>query len=316
MNKIITLTVNPVIDKSSCVTGIQPNSKLRCTPPTYEPGGGGVNVSRAVKKLGGSSICFYLSGGPSGDHLKKLLTQEDIKQLTIPVLGWTRDNLSITDMATNQQYRFVMPGAEIKKEEWQHTLKLLEDTLSEGDFLVASGSLPPGIPDDFYAKVSIIARNKKAKLILDTSGKPLLEGAKEHVYLLKPNLGELAALCGVTSIAAPQLEQLAKQFLSKKTCEILVVSLGPKGALLVTEKLVSHIPAPTIHQKSTIGAGDSMVAGMVLSLANGKTISEMGAYGVACGSAATINPGTQLCKKEDADQLYEWIQAHQKIITK
>ena len=125
--------------------------------------------------------------------------------------------------------------------------------------------------------------------------------------MLKPNLGELSTLCGVTSISAMELEPLAKKFLEEHDCGILVVSLGAKGALLATKDLIEHIPAPTVLQKSTIGAGDSMVAGMVVSLLKGKTYSEMVKYGVACGTAATMHEGTQLCNKEDADNLYKWI---------
>jgi 6-phosphofructokinase 2 len=126
--------------------------------------------------------------------------------------------------------------------------------------------------------------------------------------MLKSNLGELSTLCGVKSISAMELEALAKKFLEEHDCEILVVSLGPKGALLATKDLIEHIPAPTVLQKSTIGAGDSMVAGMIVSLLQGRTYSEMAKYGVACGTAATMHEGTQLCNKDDADNLYQWIQ--------
>ena len=217
-------------------------------------------------------------------------------------------------MNGDHQYRFVMPGPIVQRQEWEETLIFLENTVSEGDYLVASGSLPPGIPDDFYAKVAAISKNNKTKFILDTSGSPLMKAVKAGVYLLKPNLGELSAMCKVKSISIVELETLAQNFLKENPCEVLVVSLGPKGAMLVTSDLVEYIPAPTVHQKSTIGAGDSMVAGMTLSIAMGKSISEMAGYGVACGSAATMNPGTQLFKKEDVNKLYDWIKSHQKII--
>ncbi|MDO6602358.1 1-phosphofructokinase family hexose kinase [Arenibacter palladensis] len=305
--KIVTLTLNPVIDKSVSVAGISPNTKLRCSSPTYDAGGGGINVSRALKKLGKESLCMYLAGGPTGEHLHQILDKAGIDQLVVPIKGWTRDNLAVTDTTTNLQYRFGVPGPQVAKEEWETLLTKLEKNLEEGDYLVASGKLPPGMPDDFYVLVAEIAKSKKVRFILDTSGEALIKATKSKVFMLKPNLGELSTLCGVTSISAMELEPLAKKFLEEHDCEILVVSLGPKGALLATKDLIEHIPAPTVLQKSTIGAGDSMVAGMVVSLLKGKTYREMVKYGVACGTAATMHEGTQLCNKDDADNLYKWI---------
>lgn len=307
MNRIITLTVNPAVDKSTTVEGISPSNKLRCSTPVYDAGGGGINVSRAIKRLHGDSLCIHLSGGSTGNRLVNLLNKESLNQLLIPIESSTRENFSVTDTSTNQQFRFGMPGESILEKEWKSVLKKLKELLQEGDFLVASGSLPEGIPNNFYANVAAICKEKQAKLILDTSGEPLLKAAKSDVYLLKPNLGELSAICGVDSISILQLEDLAKDFLKKKTCEVLVVSLGAQGAMLITETLTKHIIAPTVHSKSTIGAGDSMVAGMVFSLAQGKSLEEVVGFGVACGSATTMNSGTQLFKKEDVEMLYNWI---------
>lgn len=307
MNKIITLTMNPVIDKDTSVAGVVPNKKLRCASPTYYPGGGGINVSRALKKLDGESLCIYVAGGSTGSHLKQLISDEKIEQKPIEIEGWTRENLSVTDTNTNLQYRFGVPGPKVKKEEWEKVLQLLEEKLQKGDYLVASGKLPPGVPMDFYVRVSKITDKKGAKLVLDTSGEALIISMKANIYLMKPNLGELSSIMNSVSICAMELEALAKIFLKENNCEVLVVSLGAKGALWATKAGSEYIPAPTVHQQSTIGAGDSMVAGMVLGLLQGKSTSEMVKYGVACGTAATLHPGTQLCTKEDADRLYQWI---------
>ncbi len=310
MKKIITLTMNPVVDKDTTVAGIKPNTKLRCVSPTYYAGGGGINVSRAIKKLGGESLCMYMAGGPTGFHLQELVSKESIDQEVILIEGWTRDNLSVTDTITNLQYRFGVPGPNVKEKEWQQVLMVLEEHVHKEDYLVASGKLPPGVPADFYVKVSEITNKKDAKLVLDTSGVALLPSMKAKIYMMKPNLGELSIICGVDFISAIELESLSKKFLEQNNCEVLVVSMGPKGALLATKNVIEHIPAPAVMQKSTIGAGDSMIAGMVLSLLKGKSLSEMVKYGVACGTAATIHPGTQLCEKEDADNLLEWIIAN------
>ncbi|TVZ14841.1 1-phosphofructokinase family hexose kinase [Maribacter sp. MAR_2009_72] len=307
MNRIITLTVNPAVDKSTTVNGIVPDNKLRCGTPVYEPGGGGINVSRVIQELGGTSLCMYLSGGPTGIHLQEQLTDLQIDQQIIPISGWVRENLAVTDTKNNAQYRFGMPGPIVQKTEWQRTLKQLDTVLEEDDFLVASGSLCPGMPLDFFAQVAKITTKNKAKYILDTSGEALIKGAKEGVYLLKPNLGELATLCGIEAITYTELEAVAKHFLKNNTCKVLVISMGPKGAMVVANDMAFHIKSPVVLQKSTIGAGDSMVAGMVLALSKNKSIKEMGIYGVACGTAATMTEGSQLCKKNDVDELNSWI---------
>ncbi|KAA2219803.1 1-phosphofructokinase family hexose kinase [Maribacter flavus] len=307
MNRIITLTVNPAIDKSTTVAGIKPNNKLRCSLPVYEAGGGGINISRVLLELGGTSLCMYLAGGPTGSHLNNMLVDFGIPQLVVHIEGWVRENFAVTDTSNNEQYRFGMPGPMIKDQEWKKTLEQLEAVLVEGDILVASGSLCPGMPTDFFARVSKIAGNKNVKFILDTSGEALLKGAQAGAYLLKPNLGELATLCGVETISFLELESIGQTFLKNNPCEVLVVSMGPQGAVMFTSQSIDYISAPVVYQKSTIGAGDSMVAGMVLALAQGKSLLEMAQYGVACGTAATMTDGTQLCKIKDVEELNDWI---------
>lgn len=305
--KIVTLTMNPALDKSSKVNNIKPDSKLRCDPPQYQPGGGGVNVSRAIHKLGGESLCAYLSGGPDGEVMQKLLDEEAVKQHVIPIQNWTRQNFIVVDKSNNQQYRFGLPGAEVSEKEWKQTLKDMESLCQKADYVVGSGSLPPGAPQDFWARLARIAKSNDARYIVDTSGEALNLAAEEGVYLLKPNLGELGSLTHKESVTALEQEDLAKKLISDNKAEVVVVSMGPQGAMLVAENEILYVPAPTVHKKSTVGAGDSMVAGMVLSLAQNKSLTEVVAFGVASGTAATMNEGTGLCKKEDTEKLYQWI---------
>ncbi len=311
MNRIITLTVNPAVDKNSTVPSLQPDNKLRCSVPNFEPGGGGINVSRAIKELGEDSLCLFFGGGFTGDHLEQLISESGLSHKRIDTKGWTRENFSVVDESTKKQYRFVMPGAEITQSEYDKILAEIESAISEGDFLVASGSLPAGLNVDFYAKVTDIVNAKKAKMILDTSGEALLHGAKAGVYMLKPNLNELSFLCGEPHLSGMQVEQKAREFLEQNNCHSLVVSMGPKGALLVTTEIVEHVPAPPVLMKSTVGAGDSMVAGMTLALSRGKTMREVIRFGVACGTAATMTEGSELIRKKDVEYLYEWINTFQ-----
>lgn len=305
--KIVTLTMNPALDKSSRVHHIRPDSKLRCDPPKYQPGGGGINVSRAIQKLGSKSMCAYLAGGPHGELMQLLLKEEGVEQHIIPIEKWTRENFVVVDKSNNQQYRFGMPGADVSEKEWQQALKDMQSLCKKADYVVGSGSLPPGAPQDFWAQMARIAKENDARCIIDTSGEALQMAAEEGVYLLKPNLGELGSLTHKDSVTAMEQEELAKQLISEGKSEVVVVSMGPQGAMLVAEDKVVYVHAPTVHKKSTVGAGDSMVAGMVLSLSQNKSLLEVVSFGVASGSAATMNEGTELCKKEDTEKLYQWI---------
>ena len=307
MQSIVTLTLNPAIDKSTVVERIAPEHKLRCEMPKFEAGGGGINVSRAIRKLGGESLAIFPVGGHSGMLLQRLLEDEGVTCKTVPTTNWTRENFIVVESSTNHQFRFGMPGPQLSEHEGQSCLDLIPVLHPKPEYIVASGSLPPGLPIDFFARIARMAKSIGAKFILDTSGEPLSLAANEGVYLMKPNLGELSKLAGVESIETDGVEKYARQIINKGNCEVVVVSLGPGGAMLVTQNQSLHVPAPTVRKRSTVGAGDSMVAGMVLSLARGKTLAEMVRYGVACGTAATMNAGTELCKKSDVEYLYEWI---------
>ncbi|SDL91783.1 6-phosphofructokinase 2 [Catalinimonas alkaloidigena] len=307
MKKIVTLTLNPALDKSATVAELVPERKLRCDRPYFNAGGGGINVARVVRRLGGEALSLFLSGGPAGQHLEALLAQEKVPYQAIPIRGWTRENLTVVVTSTQQQYRFLMPGPQVQADEGTQVLHILRKALTGAHYLVASGSLPPGLSPDFYGKVAQLAHEQGVRFILDTSGEPLLHAARQGVYLLKPNLNELASLTGRDSIDAPTQERLARQLLEQNMCQVAVVSLGPRGAMVVTSEGIAYVAAPTVKPRGTVGAGDSLVGGLVWCLANGDALLDAVQYGVACGSAATLHAGTELCRKEDADRLFQWV---------
>ena len=306
MKKIVTLTLNPAIDKSTSVKSIVPDKKLRCKPPRFEPGGGGVNVSRALKKLGEDSTAIYLAGGYSGKFYHELLDGEGIESCVIEISGHTRENLIVVDESANLQYRFGMPGPIIKEEEWQKCIDVLSKA-NEVDYIVVSGSLPEGVPTDFIGRVAAVARKVDARVIIDTSGEPLKHAIDEGVFMMKPNLGELSSLHGVEELNEDDVVSAAREIISNGGCEVMAVSMGPSGAMLVTKNDVFDSPSPAIRKRSTVGAGDSMVAGMVLALSKGLGWMDVLHYGIATGTATTMNPGTELCKKEDVEKLYAWL---------
>lgn len=306
---ILTITMNPAIDKSASTDKLIPEKKLRCCHMCVEPGGGGINVSKAIQKLGGQSIALFPSGGTNGMLLEQMLQAQNISYSPIPVREPTRESFTITETTTNVQYRFVMPGGCLTGQELEACISAVMKVQS-AHIIVASGSLPQGVPDDFFAQLAATAKQLGAKFIVDTSGKPLQLAAQEGVYLLKPNLSELCSLVGKDYLELHEVDEAAHEVVRRGHCEAVVVSMGPAGAIVVTEKSHERIPAPTVKKLSTVGAGDSMVGGMAWMLEQGASLREVVRFGVACGTAATMNSGTQLFKKEDALRLYEWINQH------
>ncbi len=309
MRNILTITFNPCIDKSTSVNALAPEKKLKCSTPTFEPGGGGINVARAIKQLGGTATAIYPAGGYSGKFLQTLLENEGIESLVVKTEKHTRENMIVLDLSANQQYRFGMPGQELLQTEWQQCLELIKNV--NADFIVASGSLPPGVPTDIFARVAKIANKKNSKLIVDTSCEALQQAMKEKIYLIKPNLGELSMLVGKEELALQEIDNAARKIITQTGCKAIAVSMGSAGAIMITAKDVYRVAAPPVKRRSTVGAGDSTVAGIVYSLANNKTLKEAIHYEVACGTAATLHPGTQLCKPDDVKKIYEDIIALQ-----
>jgi 6-phosphofructokinase 2 len=307
MKQIYTLTLNPAVDKSSSIDRVIPEHKLRCEKPKYEPGGGGINVSRAIRKLGGNSVAVYPQGGPSGQMMKNLLTQEDIEQIPVDAVNWTRENFIVVERQTNKQYRFGMPGLDLKENEWKKCMEIVSDPSRKIDYLVASGSMPDGVPVDYYARLARSANKNNTRFVLDTSGDALNAAMEEGFYLLKPNINELSQLVGRKLEDVHEQEEAAMEVVNKGKIEVLIVSLGGAGAMLASREGIIHVSAPSAKKKSTVGAGDSMVAGIVLTLSRGKSLVEAIRYGVASGTAATMNSGTELCKLEDVENLYRWI---------
>jgi len=305
--KIVTLTLNPSLDKHTYTERLVPDKKLRCDEPDYEPGGGGINVSRAIKIMGGESLAIYVAGGAAGDQIEKLLQEEGIEQRVIRTENPTRENLTVVEKSTSNQFRFGMPGSDIGEKALEECIQILKDLPDDVEFLVASGSLPPGVSDDYYGLIAEIAEDKNLKYIVDTSGKALEKAAEKGMYLLKPNLGELSSLAGKDEISALEQEEIAQEIIRNGKAEILVVSLGPRGAMLATKDQIEYVVPPTVKQKSTVGAGDSMVAGIVLSLSRGEDLRDVVKRGVAAGTAATMTAGTELCRNEDVEAILEWL---------
>lgn len=306
MTAIVTLTMNPSLDVNSETDQVVANRKLRCTSSSREPGGGGVNVARAVRRLGGEARAVFMTGGITGARLAVLVAEEGVESHPIEIAGETREVVNITERSSGSQYRFVMAGPPLSDQEWKTALETIRTLDPAPRYLVASGTLPPGVPEDFYAQVSRIAAERDIGLIVDTSGPPLQHAVGPGTLLLKPNLAELRDVTGNRDAFSDLfLEGAASALVAAGRARAVVVSMGAAGAIVATERGTRRVSAPTVQVGSRVGAGDSMVAGIVLSLERGMPMEDAALFGIAAGTAAVMTPGTQLCRREDAERLFE-----------
>jgi len=309
MNPIVTLTLNPSIDGSSEAQAVRPIHKVRTTNERYEPGGGGINVSRVVRELGGASFAFYAAGGVTGSVLKQLLAERELSGRRIVIRDHTRVSHTVFERSTGLEYRFVPQGPEINEAEWQDCLLALSGI--DCEYLVASGSLPRGVPSDFYCRVATLARARSAKFVLDTSGDALREALSAGgVYLAKPSLGEFEQLVGRELRDPAAQEQEAMRFIHAGGAKLLAITMGHEGALLAHAGGILRLPAIKADVRSAVGAGDSFVGAMTLALARGAPPETAFRWGVAAGTAAVLTPGTELCRREDVERFFSDMSQH------
>lgn len=304
MTDIVTLTLNPTVDRSAKIDVVVSDHKLRCRDERLDPGGGGVNVATAITELGGEALAIYTAGGFVGNVLKGLLDDRAVPNRAIEIEQNTRENVIVSEIESGQQYRFGFPGPALTQPEQQACLDAVARITPSPKFLVLSGSLPPGVPDDFYGRV-ISAVSDDTRVILDASGTALKLGVEQSVYLIKPNQRELEILMGREIESDQDARDAAHQLIDRGRVSALLVSLGRGGVWLIRREGEHRISAPTVKIRSKIGAGDSTVAGTVISLQRGESLPDAARFGVACGSAAVMTEGTELCRRKDAERLYQ-----------
>jgi 6-phosphofructokinase 2 len=303
MTDIVTITPNPAVDLSTSVDRIVPIYKLRGTSQRRDPGGGGINVARVIKRLGGDVSAIYPVGGATGALLRKLLDNEGVTSQTVAIAEETREDFFVAELSTGQPYRFILPGPRLCESEWQECLKLLSQLEPFPRFVVASGSLPAGVPDDFYAMVARIAKQRGARVILDTSGRALAAAVTDGVDLIKPNLREMRELAGREPSNASEWEAAAKTLVRSGKVGIVALTMGHLGAVLVTpDRILRAEPIP-ITAISAVGAGDSFLGALIWQLASECDLEDSFRHAVAAGAAALLNPGTELCMPLDVKRL-------------
>ncbi len=303
MPSTLTVTFIPCIDKYIDVAELIPDKKLVCSSPILSPGGGGINVARVLKRFGKEVVAFYPSGGYTGKYLNEMMHEQHVEVFTVNTTEATRENIIVNETHSRRQFRLGTPSVALAPAEYEKLMTELERNISFR-YLVISGSFPPGVEKDAITRLSILARNRNARLIVDTKGEPLKQALASGVFLLKPNIGELAGLAGRSYLPESDVESTARGLLNSHPCEAMLVSMGEAGAMLITKTSTSKIAAPSVIRVSTVGAGDSMVAGIVAGLTDNYSLDEAVRFGVACGTATTLRKGTALCELEDALRLY------------
>jgi 6-phosphofructokinase 2 len=304
MTGIVTFTPNPALDVSTSVERIVPTHKMRCTAPRYDPGGGGINVARVVRRLGGEVTAIYPRGGATGRILDRLVEREQIARKTSDLAEETRQDIAVHEDASGQQFRFVLPGPAVADHEWRACLDVLAASAGRAGFVVASGSLPPGAPPDLYARVSRIVKSGRGRFVLDTSGPALKAALAEGVSLIKPSLRELCEAAGESLDGEADWIRACAGLVADGRAEIVALSLGHRGALLVARDRVLRAEAPPITPLSSVGAGDSFLGAMVWGLAAGYDLADALRLAVAAGSSAVLNPGTELAHADDTRRLF------------
>ena len=302
MTDILTLTLNPALDVLTSIDQVSDTHKMRCGPTLKHPGGGGVNVARVLHRLGASCVAAYLAGGVTGERHHKLMNAEKVRCHVMPIAEETRESFSVHETSSGNDFRFVLPGPRVTTAELEDCFEYVAQHLPK-QFLVISGGLPPGVPDDFYARLAALAQQHGVRVVLDTNGPALAEALKVGVYLFKPSLRELRDLTGQALPDTDSQLAAAQQLIDRGQAQIVAVSLGEQGAMVVsaTERWRARSIAVTVQ--TTIGAGDSFVGGMVWALARGDSLVKAFQYGMASGAAALLAPGTSLSQAADVHHL-------------
>ena len=277
--------------------------KLRCDAPNAEPGGGGINVARVVRALGGGATALWTRGGTTGARLAALLDAIGLDHRPLAIAGETREHLIVYERSSGRQFRFGMPGPALDEAEQAACLDAIAALDPAPAYLVLSGSLPDAVPDALYARF-VRAAPSGCRVVLDTSGAALAAGVAAAPFLVKPNRNELAALTGGPVDDVAEVRAAAHRLIDAHGMGAVVVSLGAGGALACAANGDWRAVAPPVRVRSAVGAGDSMVAGMVVALQRGDSLAEALRWGVAAGTAAVLTEGTQLCRPEDVARLH------------
>ncbi|MEO6340180.1 MAG: 1-phosphofructokinase family hexose kinase [Caulobacteraceae bacterium] len=310
MPEIITFTPSPAIDVSTSTPRLEPNHKLRCRALRRDPGGGGINVARVARRLGADVEAIYPSGGHTGALLDRLLAEEGVATRPIPAGQDTRENFYGFEEEIGQQFKFILPGPELSEQVQADCLTAVMHGPAHPGFVVFSGGLPAGAPRDFYARAARTAKDSGAKVVIDSSGEPLAAALDEGVHLFKPSLRELEGLLQQSLPDEADWLNACVELVATGKAETVALSLGEQGALLVNREHAWRGYPPKLVALSSIGAGDSFLAAMLVSLVAGASAPEALRQAIAAGGAALLAPGTELARLADIGRLHDEVLIH------
>ncbi len=303
MARIITLTPNPALDYALETEKAEPNRKLLCENASTHPGGGGINVSRAAMRLGAETFAIYTAGGVYGEALENAVDDEAIPNRNVAIAGETRLAFHIRERATGDEYRFNLRGPQMTGKEAASLLALLRDEAGAGDFIVGSGSLPPGAPDDFWAQAGLIAHERNARFLLDSSaGVPA--ALETGLYLLRTNKHEFAALAGRSLAWPEETEAFAREFVKQRNIEKFVITFGGGGAMLAASDRVFRAPSLPVKIISAVGAGDSFMGALCVALMRGDNDQDALRFAMAAAVATLTTPGTELFDADEVARIF------------
>ena len=305
---ILTITLNPTVDYCTTAPKVEPGPKLRCTEPEIDPGGGGINVARAIKLLGGQSTALVAIGGATGAHLLQLLALEGVPTVAFQGPGETRQSVSVIENSTGDQYRFVMPGPVWREDDVPRALNSVDQATGDGSLVVLSGSQPPGVAKDFPSILSSHVSGRDARLIVDTSGPALLhlvEQPHEALEVLRMDGEEGEELAGRALPTPADTAEFATSLVKKGVARIVIIARGADGSVLSTANESWHSVGAPVDVVSKVGAGDSFVGAFTFALAGEEPIEHCLRFGVAAASAAVMTEATRLCDRDTTLSLME-----------
>jgi 6-phosphofructokinase 2 len=310
MARFVTFTPNPALDIATSVERLVDAHKLRCEAPLVHPGGGGINVARVLHRLGSDVLALYPAGGSTGERLHRLMHDEGVPALRQPIAGDTRESFTVHERTSGREYRFVLPGPTLSATEWAATLACLRQLSPAPAWVIASGSLPPGVPDDGHAQIAQVAREIGARMVVDTSGPALAAALQAGVWLIKPSLRELAGLAGGELNTPAQRLQAARALIGCGQVQVVALSLGSEGAMLITAEQCLQADALDVPVVGSVGAGDSFLAALVQALDTQSDLTQALSAAMAAGAAAVMLPGTALCQPQDVARLRAQVHLH------
>ena len=294
---IYTITLNPALDRTIWINRIRDDVSNRILKEHSYAGGKSIDVSKVLKNFGIDSTALGFVGGFAGMELEGRLLNEGVQSDFVRVSGETRTNIIIHEETTGKQMAFNARGPEVQPHELMQLIDKI-GKLTEPEVVAIGGSLPPGASPEIYRKIVTMAKNAGARVVLDVDGEGLRLGLKAKPHIIKPNIHELSGLIGRDLGDLSEVAAAAKE-LNKEGIEIVLVSMGPKGILMVSDSEEAVAVPPEVKVENTIGAGDSSVAGFLFGLVKGRDLKKALTYAAAAGTATTLRQGTALCQNED-----------------